>query len=101
MLDGMFNTKFKGNFNGIQDTGVCLILAVELTQDLTIKKHRAKQNNKLKKKTNKNNKNSSTVIESGEEFIVKNVGCVLLPATTSLKVPFGKKICCVLLPASL
>ena len=46
---------------------------------------------KLKTEKNKN-KNSSAANVSGEEFIVKNVGCVLLPATTSLKAPFRKKI---------
>ena len=63
-------------------TGVCLVVAVGLTQDLKLilstKKHQRKQNP---------SKNSSTIKESGEEFIVKNICCVLLPATTSLKMP--------------
>ena len=37
---------------------------------------------------------------SGEGFIVKNIYCALLPATTSLKMPIVKKTCCVLLPLS-
>ena len=37
---------------------------------------------------------------SGEGFMVKNVCCVLLPATTSLNMPIVKTICCVSLPAS-
>ena len=32
---------------------------------------------------------------------MKNICCALLPATTSLKMPIVKKICCVLLQAEL
>ena len=55
-------------------TGVCLVVAVGLTQDLTLilltKKHQTKQN---KKQTNKN---SSTTNINGEGFIVKNIYAV-------------------------
>ena len=44
---------------------------------------------------------SSPAKVSGAGFIVKNICCVLLPTTTSLKMPIVKKICCVYLPASL
>ena len=72
----MYNVK---NNHGAP-TGVCLVVAVGLTQDLTLilltKKKNTKQN-----KTNKNNKNSYTAKVSGEGFIVKNICCVLLPAS--------------------
>ena len=83
------------------------VVAVGLTQDLTLilstKNKQAKQTNKTSKQTKQTNKqkmNSSTAIVSGPGFIVKNICCVLLPATTSLKMPIMEKKCSVLLPAS-
>ena len=77
------------------NTGVCLVVAVGLTQDLTLilstKKHQTKQNKERKQNPSKN---SSTGRESGEGFtvmdicfIVMDICRVLLPATTSLKIP--------------
>ena len=43
------------------------------------------------KKTYKKQRNSSTANVGGEGFIVKNIGCVLLPATTSLKCHSGRR----------
>ena len=79
-------------------TGVCLVVAVGLTQDLTLilstKKHQTKQNKEHKKKKNPR-KNSSTAKESGEGFIVMDIWSVLLPATTSLKMPcHGEDMLC-------
>ena len=59
----------------LSPASVCLVVAVGLTQDLTLilstKKHQTKQNKKPK-----NNKNSSTANVSGEVFIVENIACV-------------------------
>ena len=56
-------------FFNIPPTGVCLVVAVGLTQDLTLilstKKHHTKQNKERKKNPSKN---SSTAKESGEGF---------------------------------
>ena len=74
----------------------------DLTLILSTKNHQTKQTKK--KKTRKNSSKQEFKQEyyrrSGEGFIVKNICCTLLPATTSLKMPFVKKICCVLLQLS-
>ena len=97
-------------------TGVCLVVAGGLTQDLTlILSTKNTEQNKTKKRKPK--QESIYYKRSGEGFIVKNICCALLPARTSLKMPivkktcvllplsfmksFKMKICCVLLPASL
>ena len=67
-----------------------------LTQDLTL----ILSTNKHQTKQNKENKTQARIIyykRSGEGFIVNNICCALLPATTSLKMPIVKKTCCVLL----
>ena len=80
-------------------TGVCLVVAGGLTQDLTlILSTKNTEQNKTKKRKPK--QESIYYKRSGEGFIVKNICCALLPATTSLKMPIAKKTCCVLLPLS-
>ena len=80
-------------------TGVCLVVAGGLTQDLTlILSTKNTEQNKTKKRKPK--QESIYYKRSGEGFIVKNICCALLPATTSLKMPIVKKTCCVLLPLS-
>ena len=67
-----------------------------LMQDLTlILSTKNTQQNKTKKRKPK--QESIYYKRSGEGFIVKNICCALLPATTSLKMPIMKKTCCVLL----
>ena len=79
--------------------GVCLVMAGGLTQDLTlILSTKNTEQNKTKKRKPK--QESIYYKRSGEGFIVKNICCALLPATTSLKMPIVKKTCCVLLPLS-
>ena len=78
-------------------TGVCLVVAGRLTQDLTlILSTKNTEQNKTKKRKSK--QESIYYKRSGEGFIVKNICCAILPATTSLKMPIVKKTCCVLLP---
>ena len=74
-------------------------MAGELTQDLTLI---LSTKNTEQKKTKKRKPKQESIYykRSGEGFIVKNICCALLPATTSLKMPIVKKTCCVLLPLS-
>ena len=80
-------------------TGVCLVVAGGLTQDLTlILSTKNTEQNKTKKRKPK--QESIYYKTSGEGFIVKNICCALLPETTSLKMLIVKETCCVLLPLS-
>ena len=77
-------------------TGLCLVVAGGLTQDLTlILSTKNTEQNKTKKRKPK--QESIYYKRSGEGFIVKNICCALLPATTSLKMPIVKKTCVLLL----
>ena len=67
-------------------TGVCLVVAGGLTQDLTlILSTKNTEQNKTEKRKPK--QESIYYTRSGEGFIVKNICCALLPATASLKTP--------------
>ena len=85
-------------------TGVCLVVAVGLTQDLTLilstKKHRTKQKKKVQK-LRKNNKNSSTANVSGEERDSLWRICATASNNILESAIWEEDICCVLLPASL
>ena len=75
-------------------TGVCLVMAGELTQDLSlILSTKNTEQNKTKKRKPK--QESIYYKRSGDGFIVQNICCVLLKAITSLKMPILKKTMCV------
>ena len=96
---GLHFTTFSPSKTINPPTGVCRVVAGGLTQDLTlILSTKNTEQNKTKKRKPK--QESIYYKRSGEGFIVKNICCALLPATTSLKMQIVKKTCCVLLPLS-